>query len=69
MSDSAGTYNVKITDDPQVWLDRSKLELSNKKGSFRDIVQGSLIEVKYRDNNRAGVVEWIKIQVTELKPN
>lgn len=65
MSDSAGSYHIKITDSTKVWLDRSKLKTSSKTGSFADIKQGMLVEVKYEGEKPDGAVEWIKIQLTE----
>lgn len=65
MSDSAGSYNIKITDSTKVWLDRSKLKSSNKTGSFADIKKGMLVEVKYEGHKPDGAVEWIKVQLTE----
>lgn len=55
---------MQITDTTQVWLDRSRLKLRNKKGTMEDIKPGLLVEVKYLDNKRDGVVEWVKVQLT-----
>ncbi|HID81338.1 MAG TPA: hypothetical protein EYP51_03030 [Thiotrichales bacterium] len=65
MSDSAGSYNLKITDKTKIWLDRSKLKLRNKKGSIKDVREGMLAEVKYQKNKQGGSVEWIKVQLVE----
>lgn len=65
MSDAVESYNIKITDSTQVWLDRSKLKLKNKKGSMKDIKEGMLAEVKYQKNKRGDAVEWIKVQLSE----
>lgn len=67
MSDSTRSYSIKITDSTKVWLDRSKLQLTNRKGSFEDIKPGLLVEVKYFDNKRDGVAEWIKVQLKQAQ--
>lgn len=67
MTDSSGSYTIKIIGRTQIWLDNSKLKATNQKGSFADLRQGLLVEVKY-DNvaqKDKGTAEWIKIQITE----
>lgn len=63
MSDAERSYELKITDSTQIWLDRSRLKLSNQMGSMKDIKEGMLAEVKYQKNERGGAVEWIKLQL------
>ena len=65
MTNSSGSYTVEITESTKIWLDRSKLQLTNEKGSFTDLQAGRTIEVKHKDNDPGGPVEWIKVQVTE----
>ncbi len=67
MTDSSGSYTIKITDRTQIWLDNSKLKSTNRKGAFTDLQKGLLAEVKYEDSARKdkGTAEWIKIQMTE----
>ena len=55
--------NCRIDHCTSIYLDRSKLKLTNIKGTLSDIKPGSLIEVKYLDNKPAGLTEWIKVQV------
>jgi hypothetical protein len=65
--DAAGTTTT-VRPDPrtQVWLDRSKLKLPNRKGDYADYRKDMTVEVKYRNNERAaGVVEWVKVQAVE----
>ena len=67
VTDAAGT-SITVRPDPrtQVWLDRSKLKLPNRKGDYTDYRQDLTVEVKYRNNDRtAGVVEWVKVQAVE----
>jgi len=65
VSDSTASYTVKITDSTQVWLDRSQMKLSNKKGALEDLRPGVLVEIKYFKNERkdGGTAEWIKVEV------
>ncbi len=67
VADSRGSYEVKITEQTQIWLDKSKLKATSQKGGFKDIRKGLLVEVKYQNNQRQvkGPAEWIKMQVTE----
>ena len=65
MTNSSGSYTVEITESTKIWLDRSKVQLTNEKGSFTDLQAGRTIEVKHKDNDPEGPVEWIKVQVTE----
>ncbi len=44
---SAGSWSVQITKHTQIWLDRSKLSLSSQNGTFADLREGRLVEVKY----------------------
>lgn len=67
VSDSTGSHSVQISEHTKIYLDRSELNTSNKKGVFSDIRVGMLAEVKYEYEKQEihGPVEWIKIQVTE----
>lgn len=67
VSDSTGSHTMQISEQTKIYLDRSKLNLSNKKGAFTDIHVGMLAEVKYKHEKQKnqGPVDWIKIQVTE----
>jgi hypothetical protein len=67
MTDSSGSYTIKITERTKIWLDNSKLKSTNRKGTFADLRKGLLAEVKYEDSARKdkGTAEWIKIQITE----
>lgn len=64
---SAGTWSAKVTPRTKIWLDRSKLRLTNLKGTFSDVRPGSIVEVKHQDHQRGvsgGPAEWIKVQVS-----
>jgi hypothetical protein len=67
ITDSAGSHVVKITDLTQIWLDKSKIQLTSSKGTFADLEKGLLVEVKYedKDGKDKGLAEWIKVQITE----
>ena len=60
------TWSAQITDRTKIWLDRSKLRLTNQKGTFADLRKDQLVEVKYENSNREGKspVGWIKVQLT-----
>lgn len=67
MTDSSRAYTVKLTDRTKIWLDRSKIRLTNQKGTFADLRKELLVEVKYEGKERkdGGNAEWIKVQITE----
>jgi len=62
---SAGTHTATITSRTKIWLDRSKLRLANRSGTFSDCQEGQTVEIKYEDPKQMGrgAAEWIKIQV------
>ena len=39
LSDTTGTYTVKINADTQIWLDNSKLKKTNQMGSVKDFAR------------------------------
>lgn len=60
-------WSAEITDRTKIWLDRSKLRLPTKAGTFNDLRQGLTVEVKYQDDAQRGKgqAEWIKVQHTK----
>lgn len=52
---------AKITPQTRIWLDRSKLNLSNLPGAPSDLKAGQRCEIRYVEQN-GGKVEWIKIE-------
>ena len=65
MSNSVGTYTIKIADETRIWLDKSLLKIKNETGTFEAIEEGMLIEVKYKYNKPENAVEWVKVQIVE----
>jgi hypothetical protein len=63
LNQDAGSKIIKVTMDTKVYLDRSKLKLTNTKGSCTDIKPGMMIEAKYLDNKSGGPIEWVKVQL------
>lgn len=67
-----GRWRATITDRTQIWLDRSKLRLTNQTGTFASLRKGLVVEVKYEDPEERkkgqGPAEWVKVQITELSP-
>jgi hypothetical protein len=63
---SSGSWSATITDRTKIWLDKSKLRLSNQKGTFTDLRKGLLVEVKYEETGVSrGPADWVKVQITE----
>ncbi|MGH8645829.1 MAG: hypothetical protein ACREX4_15750 [Gammaproteobacteria bacterium] len=67
ISDSAGTYAVTITDETDIWLDRSKIQKANQTGSLSDLKTGLSAEVKYKEPARSPslTADWIKVEILE----
>jgi hypothetical protein len=63
---SSGSWSATITDRTKIWLDKSKLRLSNQKGTFTDLRKGLLVEVKYEQTGVSrGPADWVKVQINE----
>ena len=60
---AAELMTSKMNAQTKIYLDKSKLKLTNTKGSIADIKPGLMIEVKYVDNKPGGLIEWIKVQL------
>ncbi len=61
----AGAREVAITDGTTIWLDRTRLGLSNTEGAMTDCRRGLTAEVKYQDPARRRLAEWIKLRLDE----
>ena len=59
----AAVKSMRMTADTEIYLDKSKLKLQNKKGTWADIKPGLTVEVKYIDNKPGNPVEWIKVLI------
>lgn len=57
------TMTVRISEDTDVWIDRSALEQINLVGSPDDLDVGRTVEVKYVDEDEADVADWVKVAV------
>jgi hypothetical protein len=58
-------HTVRVSDQTKIWLDRTPLNRSNISGAFSDLQAGRKIEVKFADEPKREVAEWIKIEMTE----
>ncbi len=64
---TTGSWSAKVTEKTKIWLDRSKLRLTNLKGTFSDLRPGATVEVKPEGHLRgvfSGPAEWIKVQIS-----
>ena len=60
------SWNAQVTERTRIWLDRSKLGLTNIAGTFDDLKPGRVIEVKYAGKGKnSGPAEWIKVEAPE----
>lgn len=62
------SHSVIVTDSSSIWLDCTMIKEKNVTGSFSDIKEEVLLEVKYfraADSSYTDIAEWIKIQITK----
>jgi hypothetical protein len=60
-------HAVTITEETEIWLDKSEVQQTNEVGSPADCRQGRLCEMKYvyDGETRTDEAEWLKIRVGE----
>jgi hypothetical protein len=56
---------VAVTERTLIWLDQSPLKQATLGGSYGDLQRGRRVEVKYEEPERAGVAEWIKVEIAD----
>jgi hypothetical protein len=63
LSSGAGRSVAEITTQTRIWLDRSRLNLSNLSGNPSDLQPGRRCEIRFlqADSRKA---EWIKVEVS-----
>ncbi len=59
---SSGSSSVRVANQTNIWLDRSKIKLVNIVGAFADLATGQTVEVKFVDSDRRQVADWIKVE-------
>lgn len=57
-----GGVQVNVSEKTLYFLDKSKVKMSNKYGTFANVVEKSIVEVKFIDNKQNKPAEWIKIE-------
>ena len=63
MLDASRTYTIKVTERTMYFLDRSKMQQSNLYGTWADCKKGMLVEVRFENDERGQLAEWIKFQI------
>lgn len=60
----AGDHRIALTDETEIWLDRSVQGQTNERGSMTDCKTGRVCEVKlvYEAGARTSRADWIKIR-------
>lgn len=64
---ASGSYSIKLSERTQIWLDRSKIRLTNLTGTPEDCREGVRIEVWCKDGDTNRPAEWIKVEVTSRR--
>jgi len=65
ITEQAGSRTVRIEKDTRIWIDRTRLKLTNLTGGFADLRKGSRVEVKYADPARRDVADWVKVEAAQ----
>ena len=65
MSNTSGSYTVRVMDNTWIYLDKSKLQQTNVYGTFSDCRKGLKAEVKFNQNAQGRSAEWIKLEITD----
>ena len=63
MSAGGSNYIVKITGSTKIYLDKSKLNMSNTYGTFADCRKDRMVEVRFEGDRQGRPAEWIKIVI------
>jgi hypothetical protein len=59
------TWIGDVTPETEIYLDRSRQRLPNRRGTAKDLRAGCLMEIKYKDTvprEGRGACEWIKVR-------
>jgi hypothetical protein len=64
----SGKQTYQLTDKTRIWLDRTKIQLTNLKGTTADLQKGRRVEVKYEAPERKTVADWVKVEITQSNP-
>jgi hypothetical protein len=59
-----------LTDETQIFLDKSKLPETNDYGTFSDLVEGARVEMLYHgeEHDLEGRIRWVKVELTNDPP-
>jgi hypothetical protein len=63
LSNATGSYNVQVTENTKIYLDKSRLNQKNVYGALADCKKGMSAEVRFVDDERGRPAEWIKLQL------
>ena len=65
MSNTSGSYTVRVMDNTWIYLDKSKIQQTNVYGIFSDCKKGLKAEVKFDQNAQGRHAEWIKLEIKD----
>ena len=57
------SYSVTLTERTLIWLDRSKIRLTNLTGTPEDCREGVRVEIRYENDDPNRPAVWIKVEV------
>lgn len=62
MIKNANSYTVVFNKKTKIWLDRSKIKLTNLVGSYSSLKPGDYIEVKFSKSKKLNIAIWVKVE-------
>lgn len=63
VASGAETRTVRVTEDTDIWIDRSAIRQTNLVGTWSDLEVGRTVEVKYADLDKKEDADWVKVAV------
>jgi hypothetical protein len=63
LSNTSGSYDIQVTENTKIFLDKSRLKQKNDYGALTDCKKGMSAEVRFIDDERGRPAVWIKLQL------
>ncbi|HSF17360.1 MAG TPA: hypothetical protein VLK65_17570 [Vicinamibacteria bacterium] len=65
-----GSVAANVTEETEIYLDRSGLHEKNDYGTFEDLVEGVKVEILYEagEGSAEGPARWIKVEASPARP-
>ena len=60
----AERWTIRVTEDTDIWIDRSAMRQTNLVGDWSDLEVGRTVEIKCVDFETKEVADWVKVAGT-----